>query len=314
DFWIYFITVLNNGAIKVALIGGSPALYISPIFDLGLTESHHLRIDSIINSEKINLALPMPRLDDIGIPDRNTLNIPAKAVILATGGRHSKFQDKDYWKAIGEIMLEEPDSNLLVAGVLKKDIPFFEDIIFQPVAERIIFLGWRKDYLNFFSLSDIIIDTFPQSGGIMILESMALGKPIVTFENNYFKLYDQVDMSMAHEFCGIPELIVPRNNFVVFKKVVLNLIKDEEHRNKVALMCKEKVHRSRGNPQRMVKQIEDIYVDLIEQKFKSQHSGTDRRKQKDPVDLFNTLTFKRLIFYFLRSLRIRFLKKLRDNF
>lgn len=309
DFWTYFLSLLVSAPLKPALIGGAMPLYISPVFDLGMVESFHITMDSLIDCARVELSLPLPLKKDHLTLTRGILNIPDNAIIIVCGGRPSKFQDQDYWKVIVQILSQENDSYLVIIGPVKHEINFIDSIIPGEVQARIRFLQSREDYLSIYALADIAIDTYPQSGGIMILEAMALGIPMVTFENDYFKLYDQVTMSLAREFNEIPELIVPRNDFNTFKNVVFKLIHDKEYRDKISRLCSEKTHRARGNPANMVKQFEEIFFKLIEEKLQKQ-STIESKGQNEKQDVFGNLNVQTLLFNFFRSLGIRFVKKM----
>jgi hypothetical protein len=309
DFWSYFIALLFPGKINVASLTGPPPLYVSPIHDCAITPGQHLKIDCLTDCKFVNMELPMPVKEDHLFLGRKSFQIPDDSIVIVSGGRASKFQHPLYWKAVVEILLEQSNAYLIVVGVLKHELLFLHSLVSQEIESRMIFLQSRADYLSIYAMADFAIDTFPQSGGIMIMEIMALGLPIVSFENDFTKLYDQVNNSLAWEYCSIPELIVNRYNFNEFKTVSLNLMQDKAFRVKMALKCKEKAHANHGNSQRMVKRYEEIFMELIKKKLQNHGTIKCKNKTQQEPDLFKDLKFKKLLQYFMRIIWIRILRK-----
>jgi hypothetical protein len=136
-------------------------------------------------------------------------------------------------------------------------------MLMPELKARLRFLGWKKDYLSILGSADLVIDTFPSGGGFTLIDAMALGIPVVSFENNYLRQYDQTDWSVGVEFIPAQELILERGNFEQFKVRVSRLIEDDEYRNEMAGKCREQIHLRRGNPERMVRRYEEIYAGLV---------------------------------------------------
>jgi hypothetical protein len=105
------------------------------------------------------------------------------------------------------------------------------------------------------------------------MDAMALGIPVVSFKNNYMRLFDQTDWSPAEEFIDIPDLIVQRGNFKQLKSLVSKLIDDPGYRLKIGEACEQKIHSTKGNPERMVRKCENIYVEVIRRKVAQMQSS-----------------------------------------
>ena len=188
-------------------------------------------------------------------------------MIIMGAGRHTKFQDTGYWKAILDILQQFPNLYYVVVGAEREELPFLDKFNKPDLLKRVIFFGWQKEFNKILGLADILIDTYPSGGGIVLLDAMALSIPVVTFRNNYLQLFDQVDWSPGEEFISIPELLIERGNLEQFKRVVTKLIEDKMFRQRIAGKCRELVHRNFGYPDRMVKNCEDIYVRVLERRL-----------------------------------------------
>jgi predicted O-linked N-acetylglucosamine transferase (SPINDLY family) len=210
----------------------------------------------------------LPRREHVVPYERHQLNLPEQSLLLLSGGRHVKFQDPEFWKAILDVLGKHPHVFYVAVGVREDQLPFLHPMVPQEVKGRIRFFDWRKegDYLRILCLADILIDTFPSCGGAILFDAMALGIPVVSFKNNYMKRFDQTDWSVAEEILGIPEVRVPRRDFTHFKAVISRLIEDKNYRREVGERCQNEAHEKRGNPRRMVQKCEEVYLKLIEEK------------------------------------------------
>jgi hypothetical protein len=94
-------------------------------------------------------------------------------------------------------------------------------------------LDWREDFLRILPAADILIDTYPNGGGQVIVQAMSLEIPFVSHQNDYMGQFDQTNWSPVEDFIIDPEIIVPRGDFEQLKKVVSRLIEDSEYRAKV---------------------------------------------------------------------------------
>ncbi|MCA1614777.1 MAG: hypothetical protein LC795_13765 [Acidobacteria bacterium] len=264
----YFITTLRPAPVVVGFVQGPPEQFSPLNLDWGIAWPVHPLIDCPVNCARVVLEQGLPERDKLTPPERRELDVPDDAVVAATAGRYVKFQEPEFWRAIIELLDEHPRLYYFAMGVGEEQIPFLPSMLSPRVRSRVRFMAWRgDDYLRNLCLADLFIDTFPSGGGAVIVDAMALGIPVVSFKNNYLRLYDQTDWSPAEELFDIPELIVPRGDFAEMKRVVARLIDDEEYRRGLSRLSSEQIRQTRGNPERSVRECEDIYLRVLEEKI-----------------------------------------------
>jgi len=275
DFKHYFLTCLKPAPITLGFIQGPPPQFAPPSLDWGIAWVRHPLIDCPAGCSLVDLEEELPRREDVVPYERHQLNLPEESFLLLSGGRHVKFQDPEFWKAILDVLGKHPHVFYVAVGVREDQLPFLPPMVPKDVKGRIRFFDWRKegDYLRILCLADILIDTFPSGGGAILFDAMALGIPLVSFKNNYMKRFDQTDWSVAEEILGIPEVRVPRRDFTHFKAVISRLIEDKNYRRDVGEHCRNEAHEKRGNPRRMVQKCEEVYLNLIEEKQRLDASG-----------------------------------------
>ena len=266
DFNHYFITSLRPAPVLIGFNMGPPPQFISPNLDWGISWTKHPLIDCPVGCSLVDLEIKLPKRSEIAVYSKEEFNLPKNACILLSGGRHPKFQDMEFWKAILDVLTGYPNVYYLAVGVEECQIPFLESLLSPEIKTRIRFLGWREDYLRILGMADIVIDTYPSGSGVVLLDAMALDIPIVSFENNYMRPYDQTDWSPAEEFITVSDVIVPRGDFEQFKRITSRLIEDKECRTSIAHHCRKNILQTHGNPERMVRRCEEIYVKVFEDK------------------------------------------------
>jgi glycosyltransferase involved in cell wall biosynthesis len=269
DFKHYFLTSLRPAPITLGFIQGPPPQFAPLSLDWGIAWVRHPLTDCPVGCSLVDLEEELPRREDVVPYERHQLNLPEESLLLLSGGRYVKFQDPEFWKAIIDVLGKHPHTFYIAVGVQENQLPFLPPMVPQDVKGRIRFFDWRKeeDYLKILCLADILIDTFPSGGGAILLDAMALGIPVVSFENNYMKRFDQTDWSVAQEIVTVQEVIVARRDFVHLKRIISRLIEDESYRQGISERCRKDVHEKRGNPRRMVQRCEEIYLQRIEEKW-----------------------------------------------
>ncbi len=265
DFNHYFITSLRPAPFVVGFVQGPPPQFAPPILDWGIAWSKHPLIDCLVSCSHVEMEFDLIARSEVTPYERRELDIPEDALVAATAGRHVKFQEPKFWKAVIDLLQEHPQLYYLAVGAEESQVPFLPSMLSPELRSRIRFMGWRGDeYLRGICLVDIVIDTFPSGGGGTLCDSMALGVPVVAFENNYMKQYDQTDWSPAQEFIGLPERIVPRGDFDELKRVVSRMIDDAEYRRDVARRGQDYIWETRSHPERVVRNCEEAYFRLLE--------------------------------------------------
>jgi glycosyltransferase involved in cell wall biosynthesis len=263
NFNHYFITSLRPAPIQIGLVQGPPPQFAPPTLDWGIVWTRHPLIDCPVDCSWIPIFLDAPKREEIEPRSRAELGLPDDACVLLSAGRHVKFQDQTFWKTIVEVLTAEANSYFLAVGVTEDQIPFFADLVTADVRERIRCLGWRKDFLRILATADVVIDTYPNGGGQVIVQAMSLAIPVAAHRNDYLRPFDQNDWSPVEDFLNEPDLLVDRGDFVAFKRVLNKLIEDPEYRRDAGLRCQAQ-HVRQVDPATTVRRCEGIFTELYQ--------------------------------------------------
>lgn len=258
----YFITCLRPAPLTVAFHQGPTPQFSWHTFDHSISWFLTNFPDCPVNCSHVPLELELKR-PAISPISRASLNIAADAILLVSGGRWPKFQGEQFWRAMIELLEERDDLYWLVIGVRENQVPFLSSLLTDRVRSRIIFQGWRADYLEFVAAADLLVDTYPSGGAVFLMEAMSLGIPTVSFKNDYIASYSNNDSSGGEEIVGFEELLVKRGDFAQLKTVVRKLANDQEYRRSLGEKCYERIHQTRGEPSRMVQRCEEVYEQLL---------------------------------------------------
>lgn len=267
DFEHYFLALLRPAPLVVSLLQGPPQQFTARGFDHAISWSRHPLIDSPVDASLIRIGVHLPEADRIPTISRRQLGIPDGALTLMSAGRHVKFQSREFWRNLIALLRAHSNTCYVVVGAERSQISSFPHTDTDlPDAGRIIFLGWRSDCLSVMKCADIVIDTYPSGGGHVLIDAMALGKPFVSFTNDYMHAFDQTDWSVAEEFVAIPELIVPRGDFEKFKEVTAKLISDTNYRNRMGEECQQQIRLNTPTEKQGVVLLEQEYLRLLKTK------------------------------------------------
>jgi hypothetical protein len=196
------------------------------------------------------------------------LGISDDSFVIVCSGRPQKFQNLDYWNLIGKILDQNPKVYFLFIGIEESLAPNISILIDGKTKQRIKFYGWQSDYLRLLKSADLVFDTYPSGGGVVLIDSMMLGIPILFFNNDYLKIFDQTNWSPADEIANISELSVQRGDFEEFLLRANKIIQNKELRLSLGNQCREIISTSKGNPLRMVQKCELIYDSVIRDELK----------------------------------------------
>jgi glycosyltransferase involved in cell wall biosynthesis len=158
---------------------------------------------------------------------RADFGLPANACVLVTVGR--VIARKACVQLARMLALaHRADVYLLMVGA-GPDLPCVRELAAElGVADRIRFLGHVTDAEKFRALSvaDVFVSTSQHEGfGIMFLEAMALGLPIVCYDHG-----GQTDYLLTPD----TGFVVPLNDIGAFTARVLELLASPEHRAAIA--------------------------------------------------------------------------------
>jgi glycosyltransferase involved in cell wall biosynthesis len=280
----YFITSLRPAPVVIGFVQGPPQQFAPPALDWGIAWNSRPLMDSPVSCSPFHMEQHLPNRERIVPSKKSEFDLPEQACVIASAGRYTKFQEPQFWKAIIDLLNDHPDTHYLAMGVEESQIPFLSSMLPAAVRSQIRFAGWRgSEYLRTLCLADIYIDTFPSGGGGVLVDAMALGIPVVSFEDDYMKLYDQTDWSPAAEIFDVPELIVPRGDFNAMKRLVSRLIEDRGYRRDLSQRCQTYMMETKGDPSRAVRNCEDLYRRILEQQFAGEASVDPRVAELEEV-------------------------------
>lgn len=264
DYRQYYLFSGVLAPVKIALCFGPPAQYVPPEADFVISATWHPLLDSPCDGTVVKFEASLPEHPKIIEDLINYAAISDAAVLLIMAGRSEKFLDRDYWEVMIDVLRTCEQACLIVVGLTK--LPeFFKDLYIEDIKARLIVKGWTENYLQILAAADVVIDTYPSGGGLIMLDCMALGIPMLSFRNDFSKTYTQLSWSLADEVLGIEELIFERGDFAHFKNRLVQLIQQADLRERLGQACQEKITRERGMPSRMVTEIERVYGDVYRQ-------------------------------------------------
>jgi len=212
----------------------------------------------------VPLESPLPDRESIELMAREQYGLVPGHKVIASGGRPSKFESADHWRVVGEILARRPEAVYLAIG-LSELPPAALASLPGDLASRVRLVAWRDDYLRVIGLADVVLDTYPSGGGVVLLDAMALGIPVVSMANDYLHEFDQTDWGLGTEFVTISDLVAPRHDFVRQVEIVDRLLEDQTYRARLGRECEALVRSQRGSPARMISRWEEVLVEVIEQ-------------------------------------------------
>ncbi len=262
DFAQYFVATLAGVPVNIGLCYGPPEQYIPPNLDWVISPTIHPLLDSMCNGSIVNLEQALPIRANIYGCSREELGIPPESVVIVSAGRPSKFLNREFWLAIVNALEAHPNIFFIAIGLEELHL-FVTELMHPGLRTRFLNLGWQDNYLNIVVLADIVVDTFPSGGGVTVIDAMGLGIPVVSFRNDYLKVYDQADWNPAEEFIELPELLATRGSFYEWSTILSGLIDDKALRHYMGKRCQEVALKRLGSPERMVRNHEKVYEKFL---------------------------------------------------
>jgi len=273
DFQHYFIAALQPAPVVLGFVSGPPAQFVPPELDGAIAWTWHPLMDSPVPCSHVPLEVDLPDADSFQARARAELGLPEDAVVLAAGGRHLKFRAPAFWQTIAALLERYPNAWFLAVGVTEDQLSHIVPELDAAVRSRLRFAPWMQDYLRVLGTADILLDTFPSGGGVILQDAMAIGMPVVAFENDYLKPFDQTDWSPAQEFMPECELVIPRDNRARYLEVVGRLVTDPAYRASMGALCQRHVFDHFGRPARMVARCEAIYFEWLQRMTQPARGG-----------------------------------------
>lgn len=228
-----------------------------PMYEVGYRPE---KTQIIYNGLNLDIHITPQQQNDL----REELNIQPDETILAAIARIDPKKDLETMlRAFAIVHKQNSKTRLLIAGggfpKYQKKLEKLAEAL--DIQNNVMFLGFRNDPQVILSICDIsLLSSLTEGLPNAILESMALGKPVV-----------------ATEVGGIPELItdgehgylVPKGDYEQFACSILNI--NPERAQEMGLAGKEKAHQQFGQ-QAMVEHTTAVYDDLLDHPENNTHN------------------------------------------
>lgn len=176
-----------------------------------LGAAHSVKARGVRSTRVIPLTSDLRRSSDI----REAYGIPRDATLsLSLGSFWKSILDPDlcYFRAVSRVLERYPNhyhifvTNPPDAETMVRMLPMD-----GSVSRRFTVTGPHVDVRPFYSSADFLIETFPLVGGMVRVEAMALGLPVVGFENREQPLYSSTDaLEPSYPFTASDEESVER--------------------------------------------------------------------------------------------------------
>ncbi len=262
DFSQAFLTALRPAPLTVALVQGPPPQFAPPWVDWSIAWSRHPLMDTPVNCSHVEFTLEWAATGPIVPYKRSDLGLPTNAFLMMSAGRPAKFQDSQFWRMIGDLLSRHSHAYFIAVGPTVGEVPLLGSILSAEERSRVKCLGWRQDVIALLASADVVLDTYPNGGGLVLVEAITHGVPIVAHRNDYLKQFDQNAWSPVEDFIDDPDLVVPRGDFAQFESVVERMIANEEFRTQAFSRCKSGL-RTPTDPADAVRKCEELFLRLL---------------------------------------------------
>jgi len=175
-------------------------------------------------------------------------------------GRLEKRKGAEYLVRAFEIIKREfPNSRLIVVGSSKKHREILKEFVRVQEIEDVVFAGYVKDedLANYYSTADIFCSPAigKESFGIVLLEGMAVGKPIVASNIGGYP-------SVVTD--GVEGILVPPKDEDALAEAILRLLKDDTLR--LEMGAKGKLRAQNYSWKSIAQKTMDYYLELLSEK------------------------------------------------
>jgi hypothetical protein len=262
DFEHFFIAALKPAPVRVGFVFAAPPQFISPSFNYGISWIDHIILDCPIpclNSGVTYLPEEKPKSSHM----KSDFGVPENAIVLATAGRHVKFQNKEFFTSIWEAMHNLPTLHLVIIGPSQGQVPSLNEITSEDIRNRVHIFPWSTSYEVYLSVSDIYLDTYPSGGGVTLYDAAMQHLPIISFSDDYSQKFDQSTWNPAQEL--FPEgtiVIVNRDQLQDLAPAICKLGNDPQLRKDLGEAAYIATNETRLHIPDNVKKIETLYLDL----------------------------------------------------
>jgi len=243
---------------------GMAAEFSSPFVDLAICSQEELSLSSLGESVYVPLEI-----EDIstGPPQRFRRReiFPSEDRIIFCAGRPQKFFDHTFLQRLIEVVSLDPAFRLIIFGPPPSTIiEAFLDINIEIEKFRVDLEGWDPlKYLETMREADLVLDTFPYGGGVVLMEAMALGLPVVSFQNRSDGLggFEVENWNAISKFLP-DDLVLKGDSLDTLAPILFILLKNDRLRLNLGGWCREIAEQNFLDPGRMVRSIETCYFAL----------------------------------------------------
>jgi len=227
----YFVQCLKPAKKLVSMIYSTPAIYCNPDADLAIAASENHLMELTCPSMHQGMVYAAPDLTNMKAK-RSDYGIPEDAVLLVSGGREGKYRSDQYWRLILELMQENPQVWFLGIGLKNVGPEYAKKLFPAEMAERLVFTDWLSDYFGAVSLGDIYVDSFPEAGGLTILDAMFLEKPVTPVKPDILDPFGKYSLRPSSQYAP-EEMRFDINNLSHLKATLNAWIKDKNLREEM---------------------------------------------------------------------------------
>lgn len=150
---------------------------------------------------------------------RKKFNLPEDKKIIFTGGTDFKYipmAGKDFLTPVLNVLINDENVVLVGVGPNFKTLPNWAEAA-EKTNGRVIAFNTvpHEDYYNYIQASDVVIDSYPMSGGMAIIDAISCAKPVIT-RDTPVGLFDYIKNSDA--FCNTEEEVSQKIKELLYDK------------------------------------------------------------------------------------------------
>jgi glycosyltransferase involved in cell wall biosynthesis len=233
-------------------------LAVSPAVRRDLLERY--RIGTAARFHIVPLGFDLTRLASLGPADRlaarGALGLDTNARVAALVGRLTAIKQPELFiEAAARIATVDDRAQFLVAGGGELEATLRATAAERGLAERVHFLGWRRDILTIYAASDVVAVTSRNEGTpVALIESMAAAVPGVCFA-----------VGGVPDVVTAPDLgvLVPEGDVSALAGAIHKLFDDDRHRLEIGAQARASV-RERFGIDRLVRDLVAVYRRLVD--------------------------------------------------
>jgi glycosyltransferase involved in cell wall biosynthesis len=217
-----------------------------------MTRIHYGLEEAWVEDQSSRTARPVSVQEELGIPP----DTPLVGIIA----RLNPQKGHTYLlAAFAKVVESLPEARLLIVG----DGNLRGDLERQTrelrITRRVTFTGWRDDIPRIMAdLNLLILSSLWEGFGLVLLEAMMMGKPIVA---------SRVSAIPEIVVDGVTGLLVPPRDQEALAKAIIAMLQDKERAEAMGQAGRERVERY-FSVERMVQQTEALYEELIKEKMR----------------------------------------------